>query len=78
MPETSASALPFVFRGGADAADAAAVRALFAPRVVKIGSHKRKLDQAIESINLRAAYVAAQRPSATSFFAATKSERGGN
>jgi len=77
MPETSASALPFVFRGAADAAAAAAVRALFAPRVDKIPSLKRKLDQAIESINLRAAYVAAQRPSATSFFAATKSERGG-
>jgi alanyl aminopeptidase len=78
MPETSASMLPYIFRGGADAAAAAAVRALFAPRVDKIASLKRNLEQVTEWINLRAAYVAAQRPSATSFFAATKSERGGN
>jgi hypothetical protein len=70
--------LPYIFRGGADAAAAAAVRALFAPRVDKIASLKRNLEQVTEWINLRAAYVAAQRPSATSFFAATKSERGGN
>ena len=78
MPETSASALPFLFRSGADAAAAAAVRALFAPRVDKIPSLKRNLDEVTESINLRAAYIAAQRPSTTSFFAASKSERGGN
>ncbi|MDB4966298.1 MAG: Membrane alanine aminopeptidase [Myxococcales bacterium] len=76
MPETSAAALPFLFRGLADPAAAAAVRAVFEPRVDKIGSLKRNLAQVAESINLHAAYVAKQRPSAATFFAAPKSERG--
>ena len=76
MPETSASYLPMVFRGAADGATAAAVRALFAPRIDKIASLKRNVEQTTESINLHAAYVAKQRPSAASFFAASKNERG--
>ncbi|HEX9101754.1 MAG TPA: M1 family metallopeptidase [Polyangia bacterium] len=76
MPETSAAALPFVFRGFADPAAATAVRALFEPRVAKIGGLKRNLAQAAESIHLHAAYIAKQRPSAASFFAAPRSERG--
>ena len=75
MPETSAAALPYVFREVA-VENAPAVRAVFAPRVDQIGSLKRNLDQVMESIDLRAAFVAAQRASATSFFAAAKSERG--
>jgi alanyl aminopeptidase len=76
MPETSASYLPMAFRGAADAATAETVRAVFAPRIDKIPSIKRIVEQTTESINLHAAYVAKQRPSATSFFAAGKSERG--
>ena len=76
MPETSAGFLPFLFSSRADAAAATAVRALFAPRVDKIPSLKRNLDEAAEAITLHAAYVAKQRPSATTFFAAAKSERG--
>jgi hypothetical protein len=76
MPETSASYLPMAFRGTADASTAAAVRAVFAPRIDKIASLKRNVEQTTESINLHAAYVTKQRPSATSFFAASKSERG--
>jgi hypothetical protein len=76
MPETSAAFLPMVFRAGADAATAAAVRAVFAPRIDKIASMKRNVDQVTEAINLHAAYVAKQRPSATSFFATGERERG--
>jgi hypothetical protein len=76
MPETSASYLPFVFSGLADAAGAAAARTLFAPRVDKIPSLKRNLDETTEAITLRAAYIAKQRPSATAFFSEVKSERG--
>ncbi|HEX6837414.1 MAG TPA: ERAP1-like C-terminal domain-containing protein, partial [Polyangia bacterium] len=76
MPETSASYLPMAFRDAADTATAAAVRAVFAPRIDKIASLKRTVEEATESINLHVAYVAKQRPSASSFFAAVKSERG--
>jgi alanyl aminopeptidase len=76
MPEPAASHMPMVFRGAADASTAEAVRAVFAPRIDKVAGLKRNVEQTTESINLHAAYVAKQRPSATSFFAAGKSERG--
>jgi cytosol alanyl aminopeptidase len=72
MPETSASILPRVFYGLHEPAQAAAVRALFEPRVGKIGSLERTLKQTLEGIGLNAAYVAKQRASVIAFFNAPR------
>jgi alanyl aminopeptidase len=69
LPERASGETPWLASGFCDAAHGDAVKAFFAPRIDTLPGGPRNLAGALESIQLCAARVAAQRDSTRAFLA---------